>query len=190
MINLNKSQQGPPKTKSSSLGSFSVVSAETLDTMMSHQSQDMEYPGSSSSKQTMLQGNFKPGQVLLRDETSEVHMQEAGPQLPATVLSMSTGAQQPEIVPLLSVDSGDQERGVRKAVCYFTQQSEAGLTQARSSTSTMSKNCPHAKSQRQFPRVLSTVKFAAVPGDLRLLHLDLRSAIINGTNGAPMRTSR
>jgi hypothetical protein len=60
IMNLNKSQQGHPKTKSSSLGSFSVVSAETLDTMMSHQSQDMEYPGSSSSKQTMLQGNFKP----------------------------------------------------------------------------------------------------------------------------------
>ena len=66
-------------------------------------------------------------QMLLRDETSEVHVQEAGHQLPAPILSMSTGAQQPETVPLLSVDSGDQGRGVRKAVCYFTQQSEAAL---------------------------------------------------------------
>ena len=72
-------------------------------------------------------GQCQAGQVLLRDETSEVHVQEAGSQLPATVLSMSTGAQQPETVPLLSVDSGDQERGVRKAVCYFAQQSEAAL---------------------------------------------------------------
>jgi hypothetical protein len=59
MSNLTKSQQGCPKTKSSSLGSFSVVSAETLDTLMSHQSQDMEYPGSSSSKQAMMQTNVK-----------------------------------------------------------------------------------------------------------------------------------
>ena len=67
------------------------------------------------------------GQMLLRNETSEVHVQEAGKQLHASILSMSAGTQQPEAVPLFPVDSGDQGRGVRKAVCYFTQQSEAAV---------------------------------------------------------------
>ena len=93
---------------------------------MSHQSQAMEYPGSHQiPSKTMLQGNFKPDKCYCGMKPVKYTCRKQGLNYLRQFYRCPQEPNSQKQCHFFPVDSGEQERGIRKAVCYFTQQSEA-----------------------------------------------------------------
>eukprot|EP00435_Cladocopium_sp_Y103_P038998 s1685_g10.t1 len=99
-------------SKSSSLGSFSVVSAETLETLGSHRSQDQP----SSSNQGRRPKDPEILQCYCGLTPVKYTCRKQGHNYPA-ILQVPEGASVPASVPLFCLDSRDQRGTIRKDVC-------------------------------------------------------------------------
>ena len=144
---------------------------------------------SSNSKQTMLQGNFKPDKCYCGMKPVKYTCRKQG------------------LNYLRQFYRCPQEPNSQKQ-CHFFQwirENKSEEYERLYATSPSNQKQPHTskKFDKHYVEELSSCEepeaispspiHRQVRGntrDLRLLHLDLRSAIINGTNGAPMCTSR